>query len=515
MDLFPGFAALAAKLQEAATALSHDDIRTRISQALADCCEEEGEYTYPVDIFGDDKSGDVVYSTPDGLMRAKYKMGTSEGKPTCTVDAANAVPVVPKVSYEASRQDGGGSDGKESAGRSQSADDRLSELATVDLTGDVIPLREGAVGQDGTAHIKLITPGWGSCGYYPPDVLERDGPVIFKAGTKSFWNHQTESEERERPEGDLRDLASVLTEDARYEKDGPAGPGLYAKAKVFEQFRQPVDDLAKHIGMSIRACGIAKEGKAEGRTGPIIEKLTRGISVDYVTTPGAGGKILQLFEAARSQANYVATVTPPAESTTITTTGTGGSSTIAWFDASGNLITPTPIKEAATDMDAAEIKKLQEAQADLAAENRKLRERFALADAATEARKYFTTVTVAEAVQERVLGRVLAGSIPLTEAGDLDIAKLTERVAAETKDELAYINKLSGGRIVTDMGTGSAAPQLTEAQLAEAKKLNEAVAIRNADWLGATTEQGRKIFVEGPGAFNPNFNARTLREVQN
>src|SRR5207245_1127898 len=66
-------------------------------------------------------------------------------------------------------------------------------------------------------------------------------------------------------------------------------------------FREHVDSLAKHIGMSIRAAGRAKEGKADGRSGPIIEQLTRGISVDYVTTPGAGGKILQLFEAARGR----------------------------------------------------------------------------------------------------------------------------------------------------------------------------------------------------------------------
>ena len=171
-----------------------------------------------------------------------------------------------------------------------------------ELLGDIVPLKEGAVGQDGSAYLKLISPGRGTSGYYPADVLERDGPKVFPKGTKSFWNHQTDAEEASRPEGDLRDLASVLTEDAHYEPNGPAGAGLYAKAKVFEQFRQPVDDLARHIGMSIRAHGKAQEGKApDGKIGPIIQALTRGISVDYVTTPGAGGQILQLFEAARGR----------------------------------------------------------------------------------------------------------------------------------------------------------------------------------------------------------------------
>ena len=177
--------------------------------------------------------------------------------------------------------------------------DSASEAADIEITGDVIILREGAVGQDGTAYLKLIQPGWGTSGYYSPEVLQRDGPKVFKAGTKNFWNHPTAAEESARPEGDLRDLASVLTEDAHYDVNGPDGEGLYAKATVQPHFRGYVDSLAKHIGTSIRAQGEAREGKADGKHGKIIERLTRGVSVDYVTTPGAGGKILQLFEAAR------------------------------------------------------------------------------------------------------------------------------------------------------------------------------------------------------------------------
>ncbi len=61
----------------------------------------------------------------------------------------------------------------------ESNDNGVDESAAIEVVGDVIPLREGAVGQDGTAYLKLIAPGWGSCGYYPDRVLERDGPTIF------------------------------------------------------------------------------------------------------------------------------------------------------------------------------------------------------------------------------------------------------------------------------------------------------------------------------------------------
>src|SRR5580693_1077404 len=43
--------------------------------------------------------------------------------------------------------------------------------------------------------IKLISPGRGSSGYYPPDVLKKAAEGnVFKSGTLMFWNHDTEAE---------------------------------------------------------------------------------------------------------------------------------------------------------------------------------------------------------------------------------------------------------------------------------------------------------------------------------
>lgn len=172
---------------------------------------------------------------------------------------------------------------------------------TTAIVGDFIPLEEKALQRDGSIRVKVIQPGWGSSGYYPAEVLERDGPKVFRSGLKMYWNHPTETEEAERPERDLRDLAGELVSDARWEANGSAGPGLYAQAKVFEGFKGTVEELAPHIGVSIRALGRARAGEAEGRQGAIIEQLVQAKSVDYVTEPGAGGRILQLFEAARPQ----------------------------------------------------------------------------------------------------------------------------------------------------------------------------------------------------------------------
>ena len=70
----------------------------------------------------------------------------------------------------------------------------------MEIQSGVIPLIEGKGGND-IVPIKIIQPGWGSSGYYPKDVLERDGSKVFTKGVKMYWNHQTISEEYERQIG--------------------------------------------------------------------------------------------------------------------------------------------------------------------------------------------------------------------------------------------------------------------------------------------------------------------------
>lgn len=179
-----------------------------------------------------------------------------------------------------------------------------------ELVGDAVELLEKAVRRDGTIPIKIIQPGWGTTGYYPAAVLERDGPKVFPRGTHMYWDHPTQREDAERPERELDDLAAVLTSDARWQANGPKGPGLYADAQVMEHYRTKVDELAHHIGVSIRAFGTAKAGEADGRSGPVIDALTSGRSIDFVTAAGAGGEILTLFESARKPVAVSATSAP-------------------------------------------------------------------------------------------------------------------------------------------------------------------------------------------------------------
>jgi hypothetical protein len=135
---------------------------------------------------------------------------------------------------------------------------------------------------------------WGSSAYYPASVLKRDASV-FKAGTHAYFDHPTVTEAIDRPERSVRDLAGRLATDARFE-----GDGLYAEMEVFPQYREVIESMADAIGLSIRASGTVEDGEMEGRSGPILTAFTEGISVDFVTAAGAGGKIVELLESARA-----------------------------------------------------------------------------------------------------------------------------------------------------------------------------------------------------------------------
>lgn len=317
--------------------------------------------------------------------------------------------------------------------------DKSTDLQEAPLGGEFVPLLEKAVRRDGTVPLKIIQPGWGSSGYYPEEVLVRDGPRAFQRGLHMYWNHPTLSEELDRPERSLSDLAAVLVSDAAWKPDGPAGPGLYADAKVFSPYQQPVDELSEHIGVSIRALGKAQNGEAEGREGPIITELTAGKSIDFVTAPGAGGEILTLFEAARTvRADQVPAGAVPARKAT--------------QDASTALSAGVASSESQQEDDM-ELKDLEEAVATLqagneklTAENARLTEALALRDARDFVREALNGVQMPEATRKRLIG-----SLPkqaTIKEGKLDEDAFGKLVQEAVKGEIQYLTDAAGlGRI--------------------------------------------------------------------
>jgi hypothetical protein len=284
--------------------------------------------------------------------------------------------------------------------------------------------------------IKLIAPGKGSSAYYPESVLRRDGPSVFKAGTHVYLNHPTAAEEAARPEGDVKNLAGVLSSDAVYHESHAKGPGLYARMKVFQDHAQTVEEKAPHVGMSIRASGFPESGaKRDGV--PVLKSLTSAESVDVVTRAGAGGMILS--ESARTNSQEV-------------------------------------------EMTEADVTKLVESA--VAKATSPLRERAVKGDAIVVANRVLAPLALNEAAKQMVVENVLRGSVPLKE-GELDEIKFTELVTAEAKRVGAVIAQvLPFG--VRGMGVADPAPvdqKVREAHI-QAAKDEEAEAVRIYESLG-------------------------------
>jgi uncharacterized membrane-anchored protein len=145
---------------------------------------------------------------------------------------------------------------------------------------------------------------------------------------------------------------------------------------------------------------------------------------------------------------------------------------------------------------------------DLRAEVKKMKERGAIADAAGVIAGFFRTVRVGEAIEQRVTARLLERNVPLTATGDLDQAALKKLWETETKDEAEYVSKMSGGRIVVNMGGITEAAKLTPEEEKAARKAEKRRLKEGAREYGFSTEMGARIFNEGRGAFDPNYNAR-------
>ena len=362
--------------------MSMGDIRKILSDSLKEKIIPTAEYSYIEDLWEDK----LVYSTDTGSFQIAFAIDENGG-----IIWGIPSEVVRKVTYEP------------------------KESRSFDFQG--ILLKEGK--EANVFPVKIIQPGWGSSGYYPKEVLQRDAPV-FKSGLQMFWDHPSMSQEADRPERTLRDLAGVLATAAEWKEDKVNGSGLYATAKVFEPYVSAVKELAPHIGVSIRAAGTAKEGEADGETGLIIEEITDAASVDFVTMPGAGGKVLELFESFRNK----------------------------------------EVKEKGIEM--AELKELQEAneqltkdKEDLTAEKDALQKEVEAAKVKEDALKAESLINLSTAYVEKLLAdtdlpeaaqKKLLPSLILmgeyTEAEVLDEAKLAKAVETAVANEKAYIESL-------------------------------------------------------------------------
>lgn len=141
--------------------------------------------------------------------------------------------------------------------------------------------------------VELIQPGWGNKRdnhYYPRDVLRRDAHV-FK-GLKMYATDHRENERSELTEVSvIDDIIGFSDTGAPIASVTVFDPGFAEKTRN----RNKAGKL-NTLECSILASGKARKGEVDGKTANIVEAITKGHSVDWVTSAGAGGKASRLVE---------------------------------------------------------------------------------------------------------------------------------------------------------------------------------------------------------------------------
>lgn len=348
-----------------------------------------------------------------------------------------------------------------------------ADLEETELIGDYIELVE-KVGKDGTVPIKIIQPGWGSSGYYPEAVLRKAAP-IYHEGLQMYWDHPTASEDRDRPERSLNDLAGVLKTGGRYDPSGVAGPGIYADAQIFERFRGLVQEMAPHIGMSHRAEGRRVKGEAEGRKGLIVEEIKAAHSVDFVTAPGAGGQVLSIFESVRNQDKEANEAMNEVEKK-------------QYEDQITNL---TKQATTLTEQLLARNKEVES----LTGERDKLLETMLLVEAKTLVTAELKDASIPDVTKERLVEQLSRS--PVIKDGKLDAEATKARVQEAIKAEAEYIAKVTGSGAIKGMGESQQPDEDKEgrARFKEAMKtsfIREGHSEADAERMAETAATGRR-----------------------
>lgn len=401
-------AAEKAAYYEAATSLieaeySHDETRKALYNALqANRTTPDGSTIYRwiravYDTFLVYEEG---FGADEKLYKADYSIAT-DGKATISNPVEVRVEYVP-VATNAELSESG------------------TELQEGFSSKSFKPLLERAVRADGTMQIKIISPGEGSSGYYSREVIERDIPSVFPRGTHMMANHQTAEEEAARPEGEIENLAAVFVSDPYYleESAAPDGEGAYVDVKPFADYAPMLEDKAESIGVSINGGGEVSIGNVNGKAMPIIERITVGKSVDFVTKAGRDGKIISLKEARRDRNGQPGGTLPPEPP-----------------------ITP-PGDHEVNEQDTLKLTEAENRATAAENENKRLKEALVINEATKFVGEVLKDMDLNDLTRERLTESL--GKRPLLKDGALDRDGFRTKIEEAAAAEIAYLQKVAG-----------------------------------------------------------------------
>lgn len=273
------------QLTERTTPGSLEDFQQRVNAAFRAQFpnrDEAGEYHYRYVAATFDDYVIASHDTPEGERYFRYDMALDGESITFSNPVEMELRYVPAaVVVEAHRQ------------RAERVSQPRHEVRETRAVAEAATLGDGS-----TITLTVIEAGFNRprSRYYTEAAI-RDGAGIFR-GLKMYANHQTRAEEQARPEGDVWQWVASITETAYDE----TSKSLRATAKLIDPtFKAKVHALAEAgllntLGVSIRAIGAGEQATIEAVDTFRVDEFAGAISVDFVTEPGAGGRV-ELLES--------------------------------------------------------------------------------------------------------------------------------------------------------------------------------------------------------------------------
>jgi len=164
---------------------------------------------------------------------------------------------------------------------------------------EFISLKEANFDEEtGEVEVVLIEKGtnFNKKRHYPDSTIREAAPKFN--GLKMYINHPTKTEDRERPERNLKDWGSTIVE-SHYDNGKAMGKIAVHDNWLRERLKDPV--ARGHIGLSINTGGRVSYGKVQGQEMQIVEQIVMRrqngpASVDWVTEAGARGRVSRLLK---------------------------------------------------------------------------------------------------------------------------------------------------------------------------------------------------------------------------
>lgn len=521
-----GYIAVALSLQEAADALSSNEMRSRLSDAVSDAHKGSGKYASYVDHTGDEDSGDCIYqcSGMDGsgdystdTFKAPYSKGTDSSDEDYSLDTGKRVPVAMRTNWEELPDEGDHYSKMQESNRQQKLYssiplyERFVSKKERDAAGagdfagkgKSFPILKAA---DVSAAASSI--GRAGSGNYSTDVIKRNIIRIAKAkGWTSelpkAWQDGGDSDSKKESARAVAPAVGTLTlvESSAFATDltirealspgkqikliapGKGSSAFYTEAalkqaaadRIFREGTPMRIDHPTDAEESARPEGSVKDWGAVLASDAVYQE-------SHPQGPGLYATIKPFSDHAQiiNEKGPYAGVSIRANGNALMESGkpvmregvpviekftsAEGVDMVTRAGAGGKFLLSESARSArGEDMESAELKALRESTA-------RLVKRALEGDARQEARRILAPLTLAESAKALVIDHVIEAGIPAN--GDaVDVAKLKEALEAEARRVGEAFSAAAGGGRVVGMGVRTE-PVEIDAKEAERREAN-------------------------------------------